>query len=170
MRRRLALLLVAGGVVVSVPAATGTAAGWPQARPVTRLLCGCDLGAAARATAVAVTGRVSVVSMSIVHVVRGCHVWALGPRQLGPVSTVSVAPGTRLKLRIDCPMDFDLVQVAGPKIALGAPRFATGSTRVIVFRKAGTYRFVARNVQTSDEVGLETLGDDNALRLTVRVR
>jgi hypothetical protein len=170
VRLRVALLVAAVAVVVSVPAAAGAVGVRSHALPVTRLLCGCDLRAAARATAVAVSDRASTLSMSIVHVVRGCHVWALGSRQLGPVTTVTVKPGTRLKLRIDCPMDFDLVQVAGPRLALGASRFPTGSTRVIVFRKPGLYKIVARNVQTSDEVGLETLGDDNTPRLTIRVR
>lgn len=108
--------------------------------------------------------------MSIVHVVRGCHVWSLGARRLAPAARIDVKVGTRLKLRIDCPMDFDVTQVAGPKLALGGRRFYTGSTRVIVFRTPGVYTLVARNVQTSDEVGLETLGEDNAPRLTIRVR
>jgi hypothetical protein len=86
------------------------------------------------------------------------------------VARIDVKAGTRLKLRIDCPMDFDLTQVAGPKLALGDRRFYTGSMRVIVFRKVGVYKLVAKNVQTSDEVGLETLGEDNVSRLTIRVR
>lgn len=94
----------------------------------------------------------------------------LGSRQLGPSAVVTVKPGTKLKLRVSCPMDFDVVQVAGPKLVLGGTRFYTGTTRVIAFRKAGVYRFAAKNVQTSDELGLETLGDDNSLKLTIRVR
>jgi hypothetical protein len=108
--------------------------------------------------------------MSIVHVLRGCHVWALGAKQLGATAIVTVKPGTKLKLRVNCPMDFDIAQVAGPRLALGDPRFYTGSTRVLTFKKVGVYRFVGKNVQTSDEVGLETLGDDNSLKLTIRVR
>jgi hypothetical protein len=170
VRRRTALLLVLGAFLVLVPT-SASAAGIPSfVSPVTRLLCGCNPVSAAKATAVAVSSRVSVVSMSIVHVLRGCHVWALSSKQLGPTATVTVKPGTKLKLRVNCPMDFDIVQVAGPRLALGDPRFYTGSTRVIVFKKAGLYRFAAKNVQTSDEVGLETLGDDNGLRLTIRVK
>jgi hypothetical protein len=123
-----------------------------------------------KATTEAVSSRVRTVSMSIVHVFRGCHVWMLGSRQLGPSAVVPVKPGTKLKLRVSCPMDFDLVQLAGPKLAFGGPRFYAGTTRVLTFRKVGVYRFAARNVQSSDEAGLETLGDDNALRLTIRVR
>ena len=67
-------------------------------------------------------------------------------------------------------MDFDLQQTAGPKLTLGGPRLYAGTTRTLVFRKPGVYKLVAKNVQTSDEAGLETLGEDNSLRLTVRVR
>jgi len=109
-------------------------------------------------------------ALSIVHFVRGCHVWSTTSKVLGPSATLSVKRGTRLKIRVSCPMDFDLRQTAGSRLALGGPRFHTGTTRTIVFRKAGVYKLVAKNVQTSDEVGLETLGEDNSLKLTVRVR
>ena len=66
-------------------------------------------------------------------------------------------------------MDFDVTQTAGPRIALGGSRLYAGSSRVLVFRKAGTYKLVARSVQTSEQMGLQTLGPDNVLRLTVRV-
>jgi hypothetical protein len=170
MKRRGLVFLVIGLSLVAVPAAEGTGRFPASARPITHLLCGCDLQGATRTVAVAMSTRVSTVSVSIVHVVRGCHVWALASRQLGPTARIDVKTGTRLKLRIDCPMDFDLMQVAGPRLALGSPRFYTGSTRVIVFRKPGVYKLVARSVQTSDEVGLETLGEDNVPRLTIRVR
>ena len=119
--------------------------------------------------AAAATQAVPTVAMSIVHVVRGCHVWARGSKQLGATARISVKRGTRLTLRISCPMDFDVKQVAGPRLAIGNPRFFSGTTRVIVFRKAGIYRLVATNVQSSEEMGLQTLGDDSVLRLTVRV-
>ena len=167
--KRVVLLLVFGVALVAVPATTGAAHVPRGATPVVRLLCGCNLRTVVRTTA-AVSARVSTVSMSIVHVVSGCHIWALGSKQLGPVSTVTVKAGTRVRLRVDCPMDFRLTQVAGPRVALGDPRFYTGTTRVIVFRKVGVYKLVAKNLQTSDEVGLETLGDDNTLRLAIRVR
>ena len=37
-------------------------------------------------------------------------------------------------------------------------------------RKAGTYKLVATNVQTSEERNLETLGPDNTLTLTIVAR
>ena len=126
--------------------------------------------AVAAPPAVTAATRAPTIAMSIVHFVRGCHVWSKGSKVLGPATTITTKPGARLTIRISCPMDFDLVQTAGPRLALGRPRLVAGTTRTIVFRKAGVYKLVAKNVQTSEEVGLETLGEDNTLRLTVRVR
>jgi hypothetical protein len=117
----------------------------------------------------AAAARVPTLAISIVHVVHGCHVWMLGSRELGPTPVLRTKPGARLKLRVSCPMSFDVVQTTGPKLALGNRRFVAGTARTIVFPKPGVYRIVARNVETSEEMGLQTLGPDNVLRLTVRV-
>ena len=109
--------------------------------------------------------------MEIVHVVQGCHVWSTAAKgQIGPATKVTVKRGTRLQIRVSCPMDFDFTQTAGPKLALGDPRTHTGTVRTIVFKKAGVYKLMAKNVQTSEEMGMQTLGPDNTLRLTVVVR
>ena len=127
------------------------------------------LGLFLAAPSVSTATRAPTLALSIVHVVRGCHVWMLGSRELGPTPVLRTKPGARIKLRISCPMSFDVVQTAGPKLALGNRRFVAGTTRTIAFPKAGVYRLVARNVETSAEMGLQTLGPDNVLRLTVRV-
>ena len=119
------------------------------------------------------TGAAAAVSptvrMSIVHHVRGCHVWS-AKRLLGASTKITVKRGTKLQVRISCPMDFDFAQLSGPKLALGNPRSVAGTTRTIVLGKLGTYRLRATNVQTSEEQGLQTLGPDNLLTLTVVVR
>lgn len=104
--------------------------------------------------------------LSIVHYVHGCHVWRTTSVR-GATTTVRVKRGTRVEIRLTCPMDFDFRQLRGPRLQLGNPRTVAGSSRTIVFRKAGTYVLSATNVQSSDELGLETLGSDNALKLTV---
>ena len=109
------------------------------------------------------------VRMEIVHYFRGCHVWRTS-KELGPAGTITLKRGTRLEIRLNCPMDFDFAQTAGPKLALGNPRTYQGQSRVIAFSKPGLYGLAAKNVQSSDEVGLETLGPDNTLTLTVRVK
>ncbi len=109
------------------------------------------------------------IRMAIVHTVRGCHVWST-TKELGAKTTLTVKRGTVVTIRASCPMDFDLSQTGGPKLALGKPRLQAGTTRTLVFRKAGLYRLVARNVQTPEEVGLQTLGTNDTLILVVRVR
>ena len=110
------------------------------------------------------------VRMTIVHFFRGCHVWGTNDAQpLGPTRKITLKPGSKLVIRDNCPMSFDFSQVAGPKLALGGPRIYPGTARTIVFRKVGLYRLKATSTMTSEEMGLQTLGPDNTLVLTVRV-
>ena len=111
------------------------------------------------------------VRLTLIHVFRGCHVWGNASSQaLGAVDTVLVKRGARIEIRISCPMAFDMKQVAGPKLALGNPRWQTGTTHTLVFNKVGVYKLKAFNVQTSQEMNLETLGPDNTPVLIVGVR
>jgi hypothetical protein len=138
---------------------------------VRKLLLGFVLAAAAVGVP---TGAAAVASptvrMTIVHFVQGCHVWGdVSGSPQGPTRSLAVKHGTRLQIRVNCPMSFNFVQVAGPKVALGDPLSQPGTVRTIVFAKKGVYRFQATNVETSEQQGLQTLGPDNVLRLTVRV-
>ena len=111
------------------------------------------------------------VRMTIVHVVQGCHVWGTNDSQaLGPTRTITLARGSKLMIRVNCPMSFDFSQLSGPKLALGAARTYPGTARTIVFAHAGVYRLKAVNVESSEQMGMATLGPDNTLLLTVRVR
>ena len=107
--------------------------------------------------------------LTIMHYVRGCHVWQLGGKNLGPATALNLRAGTRLQIRADCPMDFDFTQTSGPRLVLGPPRMYAGTARTIVFARRGVYRLTVTNVQSSEERGLVTLGADNGLTLTVRV-
>ena len=109
--------------------------------------------------------------MTIVHAVQGCHVWGTADgTAIGATRTVTVKRGTALQIRVNCPMDFTFTQLAGPPLQLGDPLTHTGTVRTIVFRKVGLYRLRAVNVQSSTQQGLQTLGADNVLLLSVRVR
>jgi len=126
-------------------------------------------------TAVAFIAPVAAASptvrLTIMHFVQGCHVWGTNDsKPLGPRHTVKLTRGSKLVIRDNCPMSFDFSQVAGPKLNLGNPRTYPGTTRTFVFRKIGLYRLKAVNVETSEQQGLQTLGPDNTLVLTVRVR
>jgi hypothetical protein len=134
------------------------------------------LGVAAAVAALAVVapaGGAAVsptVRLAIAHVAQHCHVWRRATKLLGASTKITVPRGTRLTIRADCPMDFDYAQTSGPRLALGNPRTIAGTSRVLVFRRAGTYRLTATNVQTPEERGLVTLGEPNTLTLTVVVR
>ena len=110
----------------------------------------------------------STIRMEIVHYFRGCHVWSRAS-VVGPSARVTTPHGARLTIRISCPMDFDLSQTAGPPLNLGSRRLYAGTTTAIVFKRRGVYKLIAKNVKSSVEAGLQTLGDDNLLSLTVRV-
>ena len=120
------------------------------------------------AAAIALGAPSKTVRLAIVHTVHGCHAWQ-STRSLGPATTIRLAVGDRLVLRVNCPMDFDLTQVRGPRLTLGERTFQTGTTRTILFPRRGTYVLRAVNLQSSAQLGLETLGSDEALVLTVRV-
>jgi hypothetical protein len=124
-----------------------------------------------RATKILLMKLGLVVILSLVHVMNGCHVWGTADgRPLGASRTIVVKPGAHVQIRITCPMDFDVVQTTGPHVALGDPRWRTGTAHTLVFSKRGVYRFTATNVQTPEQRGLETLGPTNIPKLTVRVR
>jgi hypothetical protein len=121
------------------------------------------------AAAVAVAAPSKTVQLALVHTVSGCHVWQQDARRLGASATLKLRRGDRIQLRITCPMDFKLEQLRGPRLPLGDPTFHRGTLRTIVFAKRGVYVLRATNLQSSAEVGLQTLGPDNSPVLTVRV-
>jgi hypothetical protein len=109
------------------------------------------------------------VRLAIVHVLHGCHVWASDTKTFGAFHTIKVKRGTKVVIRLNCPMDFDFEQTCGPKIVMGEVRRYAGTTWTVVFKKAGRYVLKGTNVQTPEERGLVTFGPTNSLTLTVQV-
>lgn len=141
--------------------------------PVTLRRFVCALVAVLGLVAVSVGGAAAVsptVRMAIVHVVHGCHTWSIGTKIFGPSHKLTLKRGTRLVIRVSCPMNFDFTQTSGPNLHLAPGRTFAGTTRTIVFRKTGLYKLKVKNVESSEEQGLATLGPDNTLALTVRVK
>ena len=119
-------------------------------------------------TVFSVAAPSKTVQLAIIHTVSGCHIWQAAHAH-GPATALKLKKGDKITLRVSCPMDFNLVQTRGPRLALGDPTLHTGTQRTIVFAKRGVYTLTATNLQTSAEMGLQTLGADNSLRLTVTV-
>jgi hypothetical protein len=112
---------------------------------------------------------VALAVLSIVHVVHGCHVWQVQAHDAGPTTTVRLHHGGRITIRDSCPMDFTLAQVSGPALGLGDPVFHTGTQRTFRFARRGRYVIRATETMTSEQMGLQTLGPDNVLKLVVLV-
>jgi hypothetical protein len=66
----------------------------------------------------AVAAPSKTVRLAIIHTVHGCHAWQ-SSQSLSPTGVLKIAPGTKVIVRVNCPMDFTLTQVRGPKLALG---------------------------------------------------
>jgi hypothetical protein len=110
------------------------------------------------------------VRLTLLHVVQGCHVWATADsRPLGATRTIVLRRGGKIEIRVSCPMAFDVKQIAGPKLTSGPGRWETGTSHTLAFARNGVYKFKALNVQTSQEMNLQTLGPDNTPLLIVRV-
>jgi hypothetical protein len=105
--------------------------------------------------------------LEIKHFFRGCHVFTLNDK---PTVSLRLRRGDRMELVDHDVMDFDITQAGGPRVPLADPRLRRSQVRMLVFRKVGLYRFEGKNVQTSEELGMGTIGPDNTLRITVRVR
>jgi hypothetical protein len=108
----------------------------------------------------------ALIVLSLVHVTQGCHTWQLSSgKNLPATTTVAVKVGGHVRVEIRCPMDF---VVSGPLV--GGQLWHGGTAHVLSFPKRGVYTFTAVNVQTPEEVGLQTLGATNVPKLIVRVR
>jgi hypothetical protein len=116
----------------------------------------------------AVAAPSKTVQLAIVHTVQGCHIWQTAHAQ-GPAIALKLKRGGKITLHVTCPMDFRLVQLKGPALRLGDPTLHTGTQRTVAFPKRGVYVIKATNIQSSADMGLQTLGPDNVLRLTVTV-
>lgn len=109
------------------------------------------------------------VQVEITHAVRGCHQWGRGQAKFGAAYKTAVRAGGRVDVRESEQMTFDVTQLAGPAIALG-DQLVPGETQSFVFAKPGTYRLKLVNTERSTDVGLQSLGEDNVLTLTVVVK
>ena len=117
----------------------------------------------------AVAAPSKTVQLALIHTVSGCHIWQSAGKSLGPSATLKLKRGDRIRIRVSCPMAFRVDQLRGPRLALGDPTFRPGTQHTIVFAKKGVYVLRATNLQTPEEVGLQTLGPDNRPTLTIRV-
>ena len=135
---------------------------------------GAALGFAAL-VALAVTSAApagSSATITIRHQMRGCHSWSFNSGPFKPSLSVSVKAGTVLRITNNDVMPHKLIQAAGPKVRLAHPNMIKmASSATVKLTQKGVYRFTTKAGEDYSWAGsMKTVGEDNVLRLTVRVK
>ena len=111
-------------------------------------------------------------TIMIRHQVRGCHSWSVnGGAYRATLSTSLARGGTITFMNMDV-MPHKLVKTSGPVIHFtGKPNMNhMGAGVKIVLTKAGTYHFATKAGEDYPGMaGMKTIGEDNVLKLTVKV-
>jgi len=111
-------------------------------------------------------------TLTIRHQLHGCHSWSFNGSSWKASQTVTLARGSTLRVVDDDVMPHQLVQLSGPKATLThAAMTRMGATATARFLARGTYVFKTRAGEDYPMgMKMETIGEDNALRLVVTVR
>ena len=109
-------------------------------------------------------------TIMIRHQLRGCHTWSVnGGAYRATLSTSLARGGTITFMNMDV-MPHKLVKTSGPAVHFaGKPNMShMNATVKVTFSKAGVYKFTTRPGEDYMK-GMKTIGEDNVLRLTVKI-
>jgi plastocyanin len=111
-------------------------------------------------------------TIAIRHQMRGCHSWSFNSGPFKPSLSASVRAGTVLRFTNNDVMPHKLVQAAGPKMRMVHPNMIKmASSASVKLTQKGVYRFTTKPGEDYSWAGsMKTSGEDNVLRLTVRVK
>ena len=106
--------------------------------------------------------------VTIVHVKKGCHLWSVGALKTAKLG-LTLQRGDQLRI-VNQDLDMhELVQTSGPATSTGG--FMVMNQHMLLrFPKSGLYRFHTRIADMRGMPEAKTIGPDNQLVLTVRVR
>jgi hypothetical protein len=108
-------------------------------------------------------------TLTIRHQLHGCHSWSFDGKSWHASQSTTIARGGVLTVVDNDVMPHKLVQVSGPKALLtGAAMKHMGASAHVVFGAKGTYVFTTK-VGEDYMKGVKTVGEDNVLRLVVKV-
>jgi len=110
-------------------------------------------------------------SVTIRHQTHGCHSWSINGGASRASLTTTLARGGTIKFVDNDVMPHKLIKTSGPAVRyVGNPSMRHMSASVSVkFAKAGTYRFTTKAGEDYPGIHVKTIGEDNVLRLTVKV-
>ncbi|HEV2590619.1 MAG TPA: hypothetical protein VGU02_01880 [Gaiellaceae bacterium] len=126
----------------------------------------------------------SQASIVIRHQIRGCHSWSLNGGAFRVTQTLALVRGRSVRITNNDVMPHQLVKTSGPAVTY--TRLASGSmmgvkgtspamlghmgsSSKITFTRAGVYHFTTKPGEDYMK-GIKTIGEDNVLKLTVRVK
>ena len=129
-----------------------------------------SIAAVALVAAIASAGTRSSATVVIRHQLRGCHSWSLNGGPFKASQTMTLARGGTITFVDNDVMSHQLVKTSGPAVKfVGNPKMSKiGASTKAVFAKAGTYRFTTKAGEDYMK-GVKTIGEDNVLKLTVKV-
>jgi plastocyanin len=110
-------------------------------------------------------------TITIRHQMHGCHSWSVNGGLSRASIKTTLARGGTIRFVDNDVMSHKLVQTSGPAAHFlngKAMRHMSASVRA-TFAKAGTYRFTTKFGEDYPGMGMKTIGEDNVLRLTVKV-
>ena len=110
-------------------------------------------------------------SLLIRHQVRGCHTWSFNAGSFKASQTLTLARGGRLTITNNDVMPHKLVKLSGPALTFGPAGMShMGATLKLRFMHAGVYHFTTKAGEDYPAMAMmKTVGEDNVLRLTVRI-
>jgi hypothetical protein len=108
-------------------------------------------------------------TLTIRHQLHGCHSWSFDGTSWRASQSVAVKRGSVLTVVDNDVMPHTLIQTHGPKaLVTGAAMKHMGARAHVAFAAKGTYVFTTK-VGEDYMKGVKTIGEDNVLRLVVKV-
>jgi plastocyanin len=110
-------------------------------------------------------------TITIRHQMHGCHAWAIKGSAYRAAQKTALARGGTITFVDNDIMSHKLVQTAGPAVRYHGGRAMPhmSATIRVTFGKAGVYKFTTKAGEDYPGMAMKTIGEDNVLRLTVRV-
>jgi hypothetical protein len=111
-------------------------------------------------------------TITIRHQLRGCHTWSVNGSAWAASQSTTLARKGAITFVDNDIMPHKLVQTSGPTVSfVGKPAMRhMGASMKVVFPKAGVYHFTTKPGDDYMNMPMmKTVGEDNILRLTVKV-
>ena len=121
-------------------------------------------------TAAVASAAPSSSTIVIRHQLRGCHAWSVNGGTYKAAQSTTIGRRGTITIVDNDVMSHKLVQLSGPAVRfIGKPAMShVGASVRVVFPKAGVYRFTTKAGEDYMK-GVKTIGEDNVLKLRVKV-